>query len=332
VIAFYTGINDVAHVSYVHEANEWFPTVAAENGFSYEATNDWSKLNTEVLSRYRVVIFLDTRPENAEQRAAFQQYMENGGAWLGFHFAAFALTPSTYPMDWDWYHNQFLGSGEYKGNTWAPTTAVLRVEDQTHPATHRLPSTFTASPNEWYSWQTDLRTKSNIRILCSVDSTSFPLGTGPKEWEIWRSGYYPVVWTNTDYKMLYVNMGHNLIDYGNNNATTSFTFANETQNRMIIDALLWMGRDETGVNKWRPAQFRSTPCMDIRLDNSRLTVSRADVREFSASVFDLHGRRVLDRRTTNGVLQFDKKGIGRGVYTVYSSSAAGSATRSFSVQ
>jgi len=25
---------------------------------------------------------------------------------------------------------------------------------------------------------------------------SFPLGTGPKPYEIWHSGYYPVVWTN----------------------------------------------------------------------------------------------------------------------------------------
>ena len=45
--------------------------------------------------------FLDTRPENPVQKMAFQKYMENGGAWMGFHFSAFALTPSEYPMNWD---------------------------------------------------------------------------------------------------------------------------------------------------------------------------------------------------------------------------------------
>ena len=55
--------------------------------------------------------------------------MEKGGAWMGFHFAGFALTPSAVPQNWDWYHNEFLGSGSYVGNTWRPTSAVLRVED-----------------------------------------------------------------------------------------------------------------------------------------------------------------------------------------------------------
>lgn len=41
----------------------------------------------------------------------------------------------------------------------------------------------------------DLRQNPDIDILLSIDSTSFPLGTGPKPHEIWHSGYYPVVWT-----------------------------------------------------------------------------------------------------------------------------------------
>ena len=161
---------------------------------------------------------------------------------MGFHFAGFALTPSAVPQNWDWYHNEFLGSGEYKGNTWRPTSAVLRVEDKKHPATKNLPDTFTASPNEWYSWKNDLRKNQNIKILLSIDSTSFPLGTGPKLYEIWHSGYYPVVWTNIKYKMLYINMGHNDIDYDSKpHKQISFTFNNENQNKLIINALLWLG-------------------------------------------------------------------------------------------
>ncbi len=52
--------------------------------------------------------------------------MDHGGAWVGFQFAGFALTPSAYPANWDWY--PFLGSGSYVSNTWRLTSAVLGVE------------------------------------------------------------------------------------------------------------------------------------------------------------------------------------------------------------
>ncbi|WP_315822362.1 ThuA domain-containing protein [Paraflavitalea speifideaquila] len=179
VIGFYTAKSDQAHISYVHEANKWLARVATENNFVYDSTNDWNKLNTSLLAQYQVVLFLDTRPDSAAQRTAFQQYMEKGGGWIGFHFAGFALTPSAYPQNWDWYHDQFLGAGQYKGNTWRPTSAVLRVEGGKHPITQHLPATFRSAPNEWYSWEKDLRKNPAIKILLSIDSTSFPWVQAP---------------------------------------------------------------------------------------------------------------------------------------------------------
>ena len=245
VIAFFRGINksEEAHVSFVHEANKWFARMASRYNFIFDSTQNWNNLNGEFLSKYQVVIFLDARPDIPDQRAAFRNYIENGGAWMGFHFSGFALTPSEFPQDWDWYHNQFIGAGEYKGNTWRPTSAVLRVEDRKHPSTKHLPETFISSANEWYSWKNDLRENPDIKILLSIDSSSFPLGTGPKLYEIWHSGYYPVVWTNKNYKMLYFNMGHNDLDFEKKtNKELSFTFDNKIQNRLILDGLLWLGR------------------------------------------------------------------------------------------
>ena len=242
VIAFYTAKNDRAHITYVHEANKWFSEISAIYNFHYDSTNNWNNLNSEFLSIYQVVLFLDTRPESREQRVAFQRYMESGGGWIGFHFAAFALDNSAYPQNWDWYHNTFLGSGEYGSNTWRPTSAILRVEDGKHPVTKNLSSAFKTSPNEWYRWKNDLRKNQDIKILLSIDSASFPLGTGPKQHEIWHNGYYPVVWTNKNFKMLYVNMGHNDIDYENKtNKQLSSSFSSDNQNKMIIAALLWLG-------------------------------------------------------------------------------------------
>jgi uncharacterized protein len=245
VIAFYTARNDQAHISFVHEANKWFPKVAKEYNFTYDSTSNWNNLNPQFLSNYQVVIFLDTRPDSLPQRKAFQQYMEHGGAWMGFHFAGFALTPSDFPQNWDWYHETFLGAGQYVSNTWRPVSAILRVEDTNHPATKGLPVLFKSSPSEWYRWEHDLRKNPSIKILLSIDSSSYPLGTGPKPNEIWHSGYYPVVWTNTNYKMIYFNMGHNDIDYEHKydttNRTLSYTFNNPIQDKLIINSLLLLG-------------------------------------------------------------------------------------------
>lgn len=242
VIAFYTAKEDLAHISFVHNANKWFDSMASKYNYIYDSTNDWKKLNNHFLQQYQVVIFLDSRPEDSLQRVAFEHYIKHGGAWLGFHFAAFALSNSAYPQNWNWYHNEFIGSGEYKSNTWHPTSAILKIEDTSHPVTKNIPHTFSSAPNEWYRWENDLTKNPSIKILLSIDSSSFPLGNGPKQSEIWHSGYYPAVWTNTKYKMVYFNMGHNDMDYdGGTNRQLSNTFDNATQNQLIINALLWLG-------------------------------------------------------------------------------------------
>jgi uncharacterized protein len=207
VLAFYTATNDLAHISFVHEANQWFSKMGVLYHFQYDSTSNWNNMNDSFLIQYQVILFLDTRPDEARQRAAFKKYMENGGAWMGFHFSAFALDSSDYPQNWDWYHNEFLGSGEYVSNTWRPTSAILKVEDKNHPVMKQLPEKIITSPNEWYRWKNDLRKNPAIKILLSIDPASFPLGTGPKPYEVWHSGYYPVAWTNLHYKMIYFNMG-----------------------------------------------------------------------------------------------------------------------------
>src|SRR5678815_1611826 len=84
----------------------------------------------------------------------------------------------------------------YKSNTWRPTSAILKVENKNHLSVKSLPGKFKSAPSEWYRWEKDLQSNPDISILLSVDPESFPLGTGPKQHEIWHSGYYPIAWTN----------------------------------------------------------------------------------------------------------------------------------------
>jgi type 1 glutamine amidotransferase len=238
VVAFYTpdpDMHDRAHAAYARHANTWFPQTAADQRFfTYESTTDWTRLKTMKPAPGRVIMFLDNYPPDADEQAGFQSYVENGGGWIGCHVSAYNDDSS----HWDWYFNEFLGCGHFNDNTWSPTPARLDVLDSNHPFSKGLGSSFESAPSEWYSWVVDLRTKSNIKILLAVDPTSFPLGTDPNQ--SWYSGYYPIAWTNTKYNMLYLNMGHEQMDYSTDTPLSS-TFDSPTQNKMYANAFRWLG-------------------------------------------------------------------------------------------
>ncbi|MEU4066356.1 ThuA domain-containing protein [Streptomyces wedmorensis] len=261
VIAFYNGTWDAAHIDFVKEANDWFPRTAAAQNFSYTATTDWNLLANGGVDAYDVVLFLDDAPQSAAQRAGFERYVRAGGGWLGFHVSAFTTNAS----GWNWYYNQFLGSGNFRSNTWGPTTAVVRTENGSHQAAAGLPATWTSAVSEWYSWSNNLRSNPSIKVLASVDPVSFPLGTDPNQ--SWYSGDYPLVWTNTQYRMLYANFGHNAMNYSTNTRLSS-TFASPTQNRLLLDGLRWLA----GVGTTPPGTFPGDSWYSLAAETNGLCV------------------------------------------------------------
>ena len=51
-----------------------------------------------------------------------------------------------------------------------------------------------------------------------------------------------MVWTNKRYRMVYMNMGHNDMDYENKtNRQLSSTFSSPAQSELITRALKWLG-------------------------------------------------------------------------------------------
>ncbi|MEU8815079.1 RICIN domain-containing protein [Actinoplanes sp. NPDC048796] len=283
VLAFYNGTWDAAHIDFDKEAREWFPQAGAQNGFTWEATTDWSRLSATGLAGYKVVMFLDDAPP-ADRRAAFQQYMQNGGAWLGFHVSAF----TTNAGEWSWYYNTFLGSGNFATNTWGPTAETLRIDDRTHPTTASLPATIPSSVSEWYSWSRDLRQNPDIDILASIDASSFPVGTDPNQQ--WRSGYYPLIWSNRNYKMIYTNFGHNGMNYETNTRTSS-TFASPQQNQWLINSILWLAGQSGGGEPpaeqpidpaaWYPVVNKNSgKCVDAR---SAGTVNGTAIQQYACN-------------------------------------------------
>jgi len=221
VLAFYSTKVEADHVMFSDGALKFFADIAAKDNFSFTATANWDDLNDTTLAKYQIVVWLNDEPSKPEQKRAFQTFIEHGGAWLGFHVSAYNDKDS----NWPWFVN-FLGGGVFSMNDWPPLPARLTVDDKSHPVTAGLPLTFMAPANEWYIWQPSPRLNKDVRVLVTLDPSNYPLGFK----DILKSGDLPVVWTNTKYKMLYMNMGHG-----------DKIFTTETQNRLFENGLLWLG-------------------------------------------------------------------------------------------
>ncbi|MBO5328867.1 MAG: ThuA domain-containing protein [Clostridia bacterium] len=233
---------DTAHSDFAKEANVWFAQKGEELGFSYTFVGtDYSKLNDQTLAEYDMVMFLNDRPSNHDQQNALQRFMENGGAWMGFHSCAFSMEGNN--EYWTWYQSDFLGCGQYARNTWNPTSEPLTVETFEHCATKNMTEfTFTSAPCEWYGWEFDLKANEDVTVLLTLNPTQEnPAGDQPdpnKQYEIWYEGSHPIAWANNNYNMVYMNWGHNLQSYNNGaEGTKSSTFSSEVQNQFMLDAM-----------------------------------------------------------------------------------------------
>ena len=323
VLALYSGTYDAAHIDFDKEANAWFPQQAAANGFTYTASTDWDLLANGGVNAYQVVLFLDDLPQTSAQRSGFEAYMKGGGGFLGFHVSAF----TTDAASWSWYHNTFLGSGNFASNTWGPTAVTLKVEDRTSPATVNLPATFTSSVSEWYSWSRDLRQNPDIKVLASIDPSSFPVGTDPDQ--SWYSGYYPILWTNTKYRMLYANFGHNAMNYTTNTRLSS-TFASATQNRFLLDGLKWLGGsgsttpptgDEISETAWYSVRNGGNgTCVDAR---SAATANGTAIQQYACN--GTLAQQFQFRGTDSGYLRITARGDSAQVIDVTDRSTADNA-------
>jgi type 1 glutamine amidotransferase len=108
--------------------------------------------------------------------------------------------------------------------------AKLIVDDRTSPVARNLPETFVSPTNEWYRWKPSPRADSHIHVLLTLDPSNYPLGIKG----LLTYGDIPVVWTNTQYKMVYMNMGHG-----------DKVFTSSVQNTLIENATEWLlGRTE----------------------------------------------------------------------------------------
>ena len=221
VLAFYSEHTEADHVEFARQALTFFKTQAAQHQFEWEATTNWDDMNEANLRHYQVVVWLNDDPHTPAQRIAFEQYMNHGGAWLGFHAAGY----NDRDTGWPWFVN-FLGGAVFFANNWPPLPAELAVDAPGDPVIRGLPRSYLAPANEWYLWKPDPRANKDVKVLVTLKPSNYPLGMK----DTLTSGDLPVVWENTKYRMIYCNMGHG-----------DKIFTSPVQNRLFSNAILWLG-------------------------------------------------------------------------------------------
>jgi TonB family protein len=136
--------------------------LAAENNFDIDFSEDSTVFNSTTLSKYNVIIFLNTSgnilDENGER--AFQKFIENKGGFVGLHGALDT------EYDWGWY-GKLIGT-HCKGSE-ETHKAVVRVINKNHPSTADLPYTWETEA-EWCMLTNKLA--DDVKILAVIDEVT----------------------------------------------------------------------------------------------------------------------------------------------------------------
>ncbi len=239
VLAFYSSKTEPDHVHFAEDAVKFFKSRATSENFTFDATTNWDDLNDARLKDCQLVVWLNDSPHTPTQRGAFERFMQGGGAWLGFHAAGY----NDEDTKWPWFVD-FLGGAVFNINSWPPLPAHIVVGDPTHSVASGVPASFESPANEWYVWRPSPRLNKDVHVLASLDPANYPIGFK----DVLLSGDLPVVWTNTKYKMLYMNMGHG-----------DKIFDSPIQNQLIDNALNWLGTGAQQATSPEASGIRVSP-------------------------------------------------------------------------
>ena len=197
--------------------------------FNVTATEDATRFTDESLAAYQVVIFLNTTGDllNAEQEAAFEQFIQQGGGFVGIHAA------SDTEYDWPWYGGLV---GAYFAGHPAIQPATLYVTDPTHRSTRGLPAAWNRT-DEWYNFRD--QPGSEVNILVNLDEESYEGGT--------MGANHPLSWYQVydGGRSWYTAMGH-----------TSASYAEPLFRDHVAGGILWAAGRTEQVSTMLPIVIR----------------------------------------------------------------------------
>ena len=131
-----------------------------QNKFAVDTTENASVFTAENLKKYKAVVFLSTTGDVLDdtQQAAFEQYIRQGGGYVGIHAAADT------EYNWPWY-NQLVGA--YFLSHPKQQSVDVVVNSKEHPSTSMLPDRWKRF-DELYNYK---KIVLGIKVLATLDDS-----------------------------------------------------------------------------------------------------------------------------------------------------------------
>ncbi len=166
-----------------------------KRGWDVDVTHDSGSFNNTRLAQYDVVAFINTTGNilNDTQQFAFEQYIQNGGGYLGTHSAADT------EHDWDWY-GKMIG-GYFKSHPEVNQVASVNLENNKHPANVLMTETGDIL-EEWYNYSANIRSKEGFTVLMTVNESTYTGGEMGDD--------HPITWAHeySGGRAFYTGLGH----------------------------------------------------------------------------------------------------------------------------
>ena len=192
-ILVFSKTNGFRHFDSIEVGSKSLRAMASRRGWSIFHTENGAVFDEQLLSRFRVVVWLNASgaPLDQFQRSALRNWLEGGGGYVGIHAAADGSHSS-----WEWYRRSVVGAG-FTGHPMPIQPARVHVESGDHPATAELPSTWTHA-DEWYAFDRSVRGDPGVEVLASVDESTYDTRLQFLLLdEDLAMGDHPAIWTRT---------------------------------------------------------------------------------------------------------------------------------------
>ncbi|MBO0937730.1 ThuA domain-containing protein [Fibrella sp. HMF5335] len=165
--------------------------LGAANKFRVDTTEDAAQFSLANLKKYKAVVFLSTTGNvlDSLQQQAFEQYIRQGGGYMGIHAAADT------EYDWPWY-NQLCGA--YFLSHPKQQNADVVVVDKKNPSTSMLPDRWKRF-DEWYNYKSIVP---GPTVLAMLDEKTYEGGK--------NGDNHPIAWYRNfeGGRSFYTGMGH----------------------------------------------------------------------------------------------------------------------------
>lgn len=185
------------------------------NDFGVDHTEDSTKFTKDNLSKYKLVVFLNTTQDvlNDDQQVAFESYIRGGGGFVGVHAA------SDTEYKWPFYRELV---GAYFVSHPHIQKATVEVLDQKHPSTAHLPARWERT-DEWYDF--DAAPAEGVHILCKLDTTTYQNHK--------MGANHPIAWCHEKFKgrSWYTGGGH-----------TKESYAEPAFRQHLLGGIQWVAR------------------------------------------------------------------------------------------